>query len=77
MDVSIPDKKRPEWKEIIMDKEGKYKFSNYVIQVQLTILQRGVKENKVSINQAVEILHKLISKYASVVQDDLKKIFKN
>lgn len=77
MDVSIPDKSRPEWKEIILDKEGKYKFSNYVLQVQATILRKGVKENTISLNQAVSILHNLCNKYTLAVQDDLKKFFKN
>jgi hypothetical protein len=76
MAVTIPDKKRPEWEKIIMSNEGEYNYSNYVLQVQITKLHNEVKSNKISINEAIDSLYNLCSKYALAVQEDFKQIFK-
>jgi len=76
MAVTIPNKNRPEWEKIILSNGGEYNYSNYVLQVQIAKLHNEVKANKLSINEAIESLYVLCSKYALAVQKDFTQIFK-
>ncbi len=76
MAVTIPDKNRPEWKKIILSTGGEYKYSNYVLQVLISKIHNEVMANEISINEAIDRLYDLCSKYSLVVQKDFKEIFK-
>ncbi len=76
MALTIPDKNRPEWKQMISGKE-KFQYTNYVLQAQITQMQNLIKEGKLTQNAAIDRLYELCSKYALAVQNDLKQIFKS
>ncbi len=76
MAVTIPDKNRPEWRQMVSDKE-KFQYTNYVLQAQITQIQNLIKEGKLTQNAAIDKLYELCSKYALAVQNDFKQIFKS
>lgn len=75
METTIPDKNRPEWREMIMG-ETEIEFHNYVLQMQVTQMRRLVKYNQLSYEEALDKIYTLCNKYALAVQTDFKKIFK-
>jgi len=75
MALTIPDRKRPEWKGIVTGKI-KHKYSNYVLQTKVHQLQKSVIYKRITVETAVNDLYKLCSKYSLVVQKDFLEIFK-
>ncbi len=72
----IPGKDRTEWQQLIRGKLN-FKFKNYVLQLTVHQLYRDYNEAKIGLDEAVDQLHSLCSKYQLAVNDDLKKIFKD
>ena len=72
---SIPCKDRPEWKQMI-DGEIKIEYRNYVLQMQLTQMNKAIKNNQLTYGEAIDKLYALCSKYALAIQTDFKQIFK-
>lgn len=75
MDKKIPDKSRPEWEKITTG-EIEHNYKNFVFQTKIHQMRKDIRDGKISIDQAVDELYQLCSKYAVAVQSDLKKIFK-
>ncbi len=75
MAFTIPDKTRPEWGQMISGQKN-FKYTNYVLQTQITQMQNLVKDGKITHNEAIDKLYNLCSKYALAVQNDFKQIFK-
>lgn len=75
MTTIIPPKNRPEWRKIIIG-EIEYKYKNYVLQTKIHQMRKDIKAEILTIEQAVDDLYDLCSKYALAVQTDFKEIFK-
>lgn len=74
MKITIPDKNRPEWTDIILGTK-EYTYRNYVLQTNIHQLRREVVKEQKTIHQAIDELYELCSKYAIPVQLDFKNIF--
>ena len=75
MAITIPPKNRAEWKQIITG-EIEHKYKNYVLQTKIHQLRKDISSQKISIDNAVDNLYELCSKYALAVRNDLSQIFK-
>lgn len=75
MAVTIPDKERPEWRKMI-DGEIEIKYRNFILQMQLTQMNKAIKLEQITYAQAIDKLYILCDKYALAVQSDLKQVFK-
>lgn len=75
MEVTIPDKARPEWKQMISG-EIKFQYRNFVLQMQITQMNKAIKLKKMTYEEAIDKLYALCEKYALAVQSDFKQIFK-
>lgn len=75
MAVTIPSKNRPEWKQMIVG-ELNHQYRNYVLQTKIHQMRKDMKAGTLTIEQAVDDLYSLCSKYALAVQTDFKVIFK-
>ena len=75
MAITIPEKNRAEWKKIITG-EIEHKYKNYVLQTKIHQLRKDISYKKISIDDAINDLYELCSKYALAVRNDFKQIFK-
>jgi len=71
----LPNVQRVEWKQLITG-ELEHEFRNYVLQVQLHQTKKDVRNGTVSVEQAVQNLYNLCSRFPLAVQTDFKQIFK-
>lgn len=69
----IPDTSNPIWKKIVTG-EINHHFSNYVLQIQVYKIQHDVKQNIISIDNAIKTIHQLCVKYSRAVSKDINKI---
>ena len=76
MEMSVPDKARPEWRKII-NGEIDYQYQNYVLQTKIHRLRKDVLNERKTEHEAIDDLYALCSKYALAVRADFKQIFKN
>lgn len=74
MTTVIPDKSRPEWKQMVLG-EIEHEYRNYVLQLKITQLGKSLAKNKITTDQAIDEIRKLCLKYSLAVMSDLKKIF--
>jgi len=70
----IPDIDRKEWRELIMGNIN-YEFKNYVLQVQLHQLRKDIRTGRLKVEEAIQDLYDLCSKFPIAVQTDFKHIF--
>lgn len=75
MTKTIPSKSREEWKKIITG-EIEHSYKNYVLQMKIHQIRKEISYENKTINQAIDDLYKLCTKYALAVQPDFKEIFK-
>lgn len=73
---SIPPIDRVEWKDLVTSKID-HQFQNFVLQMKTDQFNRQIQDGNISIQDAVNGLHQLCSKYVVAVQGDIKKIFKD
>lgn len=73
--VTLPPKNRQEWQQMISG-EINYRYSNFVLQMQLTQVQKDIKNKKITMEEAIDRIYELCSKYVLAVQTDFKQIFK-
>ena len=73
---TIPPKDRPEWRDIVTGKTS-HTFENYVLRMKTFKYSKKIKNGEVTIEQAIDELHKLAEKYSRSVQRDFKTIFKH
>ncbi len=73
--TDIPPKTRPEWRSIVTG-DSDHHFDNYVLKMKCFKASNQIKSGELSIDQAVEDLYNLASKYSRSVQRDFKIIFK-
>jgi hypothetical protein len=71
----LPDKSRNEWRQIILG-EIDYDFKNYVLQVQLHQIRKDIRSGKLGVEEAIDQIYNLCSKFPLAVQRDFKHIFK-
>ncbi len=72
----IPPKERQEWREIVTGKT-EHTFANYVLRMKTFKFSNKIKNGEVSVEEAVDELYDLASKYSRSVQKDFKTIFRN
>ncbi|AFM03585.1 hypothetical protein Fleli_1147 [Bernardetia litoralis DSM 6794] len=72
---TIPSKERVEW-EMLVTSQIEHKFSNFVLQLKSSEYRRKIAAKTLSIEEAIDELYELCSKYAIAVQEDFKQIFK-
>jgi hypothetical protein len=53
-----------------------HNFANYVLQMQIHQSRKDIMENKTDMQQSIDRLYELCSKYAFAVQEDFRQIFK-
>lgn len=70
----VPEKSNGEWKKLITG-ENPIEFSSFALQMTVSRLAMSYKDGKVSMDDAVEELHKMCLKYKNAVSKDLMKIF--
>jgi len=75
MSSIVPPIDRPEWKKMITG-EIEHSYKNYVLQLQSSNLRKKVEKDEISINEAVEEMHALCTKYYMAVRNDFIEIFK-
>ena len=75
MVITIPAKNRAEWKQIIIG-EIEHSYKNYVLQTKIHQLRKDVNTKRVTVDDAINELYELCSKYSLAVQTDFKQIFK-
>lgn len=73
--VKVPSKDRVEWKLLVTSKL-KHRFQNYVLQLKIAEFRVRLKNGKIDVQQAIEELHQLCTKYAIAMQYDFELIFK-
>lgn len=74
--ITIPPKNRVEWRKLLTGQIS-YEYKNYVLQTKTYQMRKDIEAGKISIQQAVDNLYLLCSKYALAVQFDFKQIFKS
>lgn len=72
--TSVPDKNRPEWKELVSGKSS-HTFANFVLQMKLNQVIENTSKGELDMDQAVEELFELCIRYEKAVKTDLEKIF--
>jgi len=75
MEITIPEKNRSEWKKMITG-EIEHKYKNYVLQIKIHQIRKDINRGKKTIEDAIDELYELCSKYALAVQSDFRQIFK-
>lgn len=70
----IPDKNHSEWRGLI-DGSIKHNFSNFVLQLKVNQLSKDYNKQKISLEEAVDEIYNLCSKYQLAVRSDLETIF--
>ncbi len=73
--LTIPPKSRPEWAKMINGTIVN-DYKNYVLQTRTYQMQKDIASGKIKIEQAIDELHELCSKYSLAVQKDFQQIFK-
>jgi len=73
--TSIPPKDRPEWEKMITG-EIEHSYINYVLQARTYQMRKDIASGRLTIQEAIDELYKLSSKYSLAVQNDFKLIFK-
>lgn len=74
-ELTIPGRGRLEWRQMISG-EIQVEYQNFVLQMQVTQMQKSVKKRKLSQQEALDKLYSLCDKYKLAVQSDLRQIFK-
>ena len=72
---TIPPKNRIEWRQIVTG-GIEHRYTNYVLQMKVHQARKDVASGKVMVNEAIDELFEICSKYALAVQTDCKVIFK-
>lgn len=70
----IPDKTRQEWRDLIKGQLN-YKCSSYSLQMKINSLQRSHKMGLIKMDDAVDDLYQLCTKFEKIYTDDLNQIF--
>ncbi len=70
----IPDKTRPEWRFLVTGYK-QYKLTNYVLQMKVYQAIKNIKNNKKTVQTAIDEIHSLCEKYELAVKNDMKTIF--
>ena len=73
---TIPPKNRLEWRKLLSG-DIQHKFKNFVLQLRVYQLHKDIMANKIDEDKALDELYLLCSKYALVVQEDMRAIFKS
>ena len=73
--LTIPPKNRMEWKQIVMG-TIKHDYRNYVLQMKIHQACNDVASSTISVDEAINQLYDICSKYALAVQYDFKIVFK-
>ena len=53
-----------------------HQYGNFVLQLMLAQARKDILKNRMSIDEAVDRIHDLCSKYAIAVKNDVIEIFK-
>lgn len=73
--LTIPPRYRDEWKKMITG-DINHKYSNFALQMALSQIKKEVTAGKIEMEEAVNKLHDLCTKYALACQRDFTLIFK-
>jgi hypothetical protein len=71
----IPPKEREEWRKMITG-EISHQYSNFVLQLLLSQARKDIMKKRMSMDEAVDKIYDLCSKYAFAVKNDVIEIFK-
>jgi len=71
----IPPKSRSEWRDIVTGKID-HAFDNYVLRMKTFKFSNKIEKGEVTIEEAVDELYELATKYSRSVQRDFQTIFK-
>ncbi|MCQ2252596.1 MAG: hypothetical protein MJZ61_04010 [Bacteroidales bacterium] len=74
--ITIPPKNRIEWKKLISG-DIDHKFKNFVLQLRIYQMRKDIAWGRLEEDKALDELYQLCYKYALIVQDDMKEIFKS
>ncbi|NJK84618.1 MAG: hypothetical protein HC906_00170 [Bacteroidales bacterium] len=70
----VPDKKKPEWKDLITGNSN-HKISSFSLQMKINSLRLVYQYGKITIDQAVEDLYQTCQKFERIYQHDIDTIF--
>lgn len=73
--IKIPSKERAEWK-LLVTSRLKHQFQSYVLQMKMADFRSKLKSGKIDVQQAIDELYQLCTKYAITTQNDFEIIFK-
>lgn len=73
---TIPPKNRLEWKKLLSG-DIQHKFKNFVLQLRVYQMQKDISMGRLEEYKALDELYLLCQKYALVVQEDMRSIFKS
>lgn len=72
----MPPKERSEWRGLVTA-NLQYQFQNYVLQMKMTEYHRKIADGQLTVEQAIDELYLLCTKYHKAVQSDILEIFKD
>lgn len=72
----IPKKERPEWADLIKGKINP-ELSSFSLKMKISALRQNYKHGDMSVDDAIDDLYELCSKYEKIYADDFTIIFES